>query len=233
MQANGVPHNWQGWATIVRRALADSLPVPTEELLLIRSMEGQIVRPLAPPPDLTPRIGAVLVLFYPDGSDLRLLLTVRSDRLSNHRGEVSLPGGAADNDDLNLPATALRELYEELGVDPKLVTIWGSLTSIYITPSNFQITPVVGFIATLPDLFPNSDEVSAVITVTLRDLLDPITMIIEPWTLRGHELLVPFFAIAGHKVWGATALMLSELVVRIRRTLNRQSLDEGGSNDNR
>jgi 8-oxo-dGTP pyrophosphatase MutT (NUDIX family) len=232
-----MPHNWQGWATIIRRALADNLPVPTEELLLIRSMEGQIIRPLAPPQDRVPRIGAVLALLYPEGDDLRLVLTVRSDQLSNHGGEVSLPGGAADIEDANLPATALRELYEELGVDPNVVTVWGTLTSIYITPSNFQITPVVGFTATPPTLFPNSAEVSAVITVTLRDLLDPHTIIIEPWTLRGHELLVPFFAIAGHKVWGATALMLSELVVRIRRTLNHHDLghylDEGGSNDNR
>jgi 8-oxo-dGTP pyrophosphatase MutT (NUDIX family) len=236
-----MPQNWQGWATIIHRALADSLPVPAEELLLIRSMDGQIIRPLAPPLDRVPRIGAVLALLYPDEDDLRLVLTVRSDQLSNHRGEVSLPGGAADIDDANLPATALRELYEELGVDPTVVTVWGALTSIYIMPSNFQITPVVGFTATPPTLFPNSAEVSAVITITLRDLLDPHTLLVEPWTLRGHQVLVPFFAIAGHKVWGATALMLSELVVRIRRILNHDNrdyyldyyLDEGESNDNR
>lgn len=233
MQTNGVPQDWQEWATSVRRALADSLPVPTEELLLIRSMEGQMVRPLAPPTGRLPRIGAVLALLYPDGNDLRLVLTVRSDRLTNHGGEVSLPGGAADPDDADLTATALRELYEELGVELATITIWGALASIYIMPSNFQITPIVGFTATAPALFPNSDEVSAVITVTLRELLDPATIVVEPWILREHQVLVPFFAIAGHKVWGATALMLSELVVRIRRTFNCQHPDEGGSHDDR
>lgn len=84
-----------------------------------------------------PRQGAVLVLLYPDGDDLHLPLTVRSDRLPSHRGEVSLPGGAIDPDDAGVEA-ALRECYEELGVDPGGIQVWGTLSSFYIQPSNFQ-----------------------------------------------------------------------------------------------
>jgi 8-oxo-dGTP pyrophosphatase MutT (NUDIX family) len=159
----------------------------------------------------------VLILLYPDGDDLRLPLTVRSDHLPNHRGEVSLPGGATDPGDAGPTETALRECHEELGVSPTTIDVWGALTPIYIPPSNFRITPVVGFSALPPALQVNDGEVSAVITVTLRELLDPATVVVEQWTLRGYEAFVPFFAIAGHKVWGATALMLSELVARIRR----------------
>jgi 8-oxo-dGTP pyrophosphatase MutT (NUDIX family) len=163
----------------------------------------------------------VLALLYPDGADLRLPLTVRSDRLPSHRGEVSLPGGAIDPGEDGPIAAALRECHEELGVDPVGIEVWGTLSSFYIPPSNFRITPVVGFHEHTPALRPNGDEVSAVITVTLRELLDPATIVVERWTLRGMEVDVPFFAIDGHKVWGATAIVLSEFAARMRRATTR------------
>jgi 8-oxo-dGTP pyrophosphatase MutT (NUDIX family) len=193
--------------------------IPADELLLVRDSHGQHMRPFAPPPGITPRQGAVLALFYPDGEDLRLPLTVRSERLANHRGEVSLPGGGVDPHDTDRQATALRECHEELGVDPTTITIWGQLNPIYITPSNFQITPVVGFCAVPPVFVANPGEVSAIITTTVRVLLDRATVSIEPRNLRGYDLLVPFFTITGHTVWGATALILSDLVARMRRVL--------------
>ena len=208
---------WERWAAMVRDALAPGPEVSVEELLLVRDLEGNILRTLEPPPGASPRAGAVLILLHPDAAGLRLPLTVRSELLPNHRGEVSLPGGATDPRDRSPAATALRECYEELGVDPETVTIWGELTPIYIPPSNFRITPVVGFCTAEPALQLNEAEVSAVLTVTLHELLDPQTVVVELWTRRGSEMQVPFFAIGGHKVWGATALILSELVARIRR----------------
>jgi 8-oxo-dGTP pyrophosphatase MutT (NUDIX family) len=193
--------------------------VPPEQLLLVRDLEGRFVRRTAPPEGVTARPGAVLILLYPDGADLRLPLTVRSDRLPSHRGEVSLPGGATDPQDDGPAATALRECWEEIGVAPESIDIWGMLAPIYIPPSNFRITPVVGYSARAPSLIPNDDEVSAVLTVTLRELLDPARVVVERWTLRGADVQVPFFAIAGHKVWGATALILSEFVARLRRSM--------------
>lgn len=207
---------WQRWEALTYGALQPGHAVTPDQLLLVRDLAGRAMRPTAAPPGVTPRHGAVLILLYPDGEDLRLPLTVRSEHLPNHRGEVSLPGGGTDPGDADAVATALRECQEELGVAPGTVQVWGALTPIYIPPSNFQITPVVGFTASAPALLVNDGEVSEVITVTLRELLDPATVRTEQWTLRGHEVSVPFFAIAGHKVWGATALMLSELVARIR-----------------
>lgn len=217
-----MPQNVQEWQSLLRLALAQTTPVELHDLLLVHTREGDIYRPIQPPGNITPRLGAVLILFYPDGDDLRFPLTVRSQRLVNHRGEVSLPGGAVEEGDANAAATALRESHEELGIQTEQVTVWGTLTSWYIAPSNFLITPIVGSLNQKPELYPNSDEVSAVITSTLRELLDPRSVIIEEWTLRGRQVIVPFFAIEGHKVWGATALVLSELVARMRRSLPAQ-----------
>src|SRR5690606_14682784 len=90
---------------------------------------------------------------------------------------------------------------------------------IYIPPSNFRITPIVGFSAQPPELKPNTSEVSAVLTSTLRHLLDPATVVEEEWNLRGEQVHVLYFAIGGQKVWGATAIILSEFVARLRRVL--------------
>jgi len=214
---NDLPTAWEQWAGLVRVALEPGPRVPLEQLLMVRDLEGRFVRSMEPPEGVAARPGAVLALLYPDGADLRLPLTVRSDRLPSHRGEVSLPGGATDPEDDGPVATALRECWEELGVAPESLSVWGALSSIYIPPSNFRIVPVVAFSMEPPTLSPNDAEVSAVLTVTLRELLDPDRVVVEQWTLRGMEVQVPFFSIAGYKVWGATALILSEFVVRLRR----------------
>ena len=218
---------------LVPVALESRPAVPPEQLLFVRDLEGRFVRRMEPPEGITARPGAVLILLYPDGADLRLPLTVRSDRLPNHRGEVSLPGGATDPQDDGPAATALRECWEEMGVAPESVDIWGTLAPIYIPPSNFRITPVVGHSARPPTLTPNDDEVSAVLTVTLRELLDPARVVVERWTLRGVDVQVPFFAIAGHKVWGATALILSEFVARLRRVLQEPTNDQRPTTNDR
>jgi len=210
---------WDSWARLARAALLPGPAVIPEQLLLVRDLAGNLARRFDPPAGVIPRQAAVLLLLYPDASDLRLPLTVRSDRLPSHRGEVSLPGGAIDPGEDGPISAALREAHEELGVPPDAVTVWGMLSPLYIPPSNFQIAPVVGMIDQAPELRPNDAEVSAVITVTVRELLDPALVAVEQWTLRGAEVRVPFFAIAGHKVWGATAIVLSEFVARMRRAM--------------
>jgi 8-oxo-dGTP pyrophosphatase MutT (NUDIX family) len=212
-----MPHDRDSWVELVRHALLPGPAVPIDQLLLVRDLAGTATRPLNPPEGVAPRRGAVLILLYPDGPELCFPLTVRSDRLPNHRGEISLPGGAVEASDADDAATALRECSEELGIAVTSVTILGMLSPIYIGPSNFRIVPVVGLAQSAPVFRPNGDEVSAVITVTLRELLDPSLIVSEQWTLRGREVIVPFYAVAEHKVWGATALVLSEFAARMRR----------------
>ena len=187
------------------------------ELLLMRDAASELARPMRPPAGVTPRSAAALILLAPFGNDLRLPLTVRSADLAHHSGEVSLPGGSADPEDADLAATALREAHEELGIPPDAVEVLGALTPIYIPPSNFQLTAVVGYAPELPQLHPNPSEVDAVLLVALRQLMDPANVRVETWQRRGAQFRVPFYDVDGYKVWGATALVLSELVARLKR----------------
>ncbi|HMQ33153.1 MAG TPA: CoA pyrophosphatase [Chloroflexaceae bacterium] len=201
----------------LRRAVADPTPPSLEEMLVLRDLAGQLIRPMEPPPGLTPREAAALVLLYPGQGELWLPLTVRSARLTTHQGEVSLPGGGADPGDGGPAGTALREAWEELGIRPANVEVLGSLTPFYIPPSNNRLTPVVGLSVGEPELRPDPNEVEAAFSVPLRALMDPATVREEVWERRGVAMRVPFYALEGYKVWGATALLLSELVARLRR----------------
>lgn len=201
----------------LRLAMANPELASLEELLVLRDLTGEPIRPMQPPPGVTPRAAAALLLLYPSAGQLWLPLTVRSARLTTHRGEVSLPGGGADPDDASPVATALREAWEELGIRPANVEVLGTLTAFYIPPSNNRLTPVVGLSVGEPDLRPDPNEVEAAFSVPLQTLLDPSCVREEIWERREVRMRVPYFALEGYKVWGATALLLSELVARLRR----------------
>lgn len=187
------------------------------EQLMPRWGNGGASRPIAPPPDAPPaRIGAVLVLLYPVDGAVYLPLTVRTASLRTHSGEISLPGGGADSSDADLAATALREAWEELGVPPEAVTLWGALTQVWIPVSNFQITPFVGWAAQRPALVPAPDEVAELVEAPLELLLDPNTIRSEYRERRGDQMYIPYFAVGEHKVWGATSLVLAEMVGKLR-----------------
>lgn len=174
--------------------------------------------------DGSPRQGAVLLLLYCRDDQLYLVLTHRRDNLNSHPGQVSLPGGG-----IELPETlaecALRETAEEIGISPDQVRLLGHLTSLYISPSDFDVEPYVGVYARsgLPAFVPNPQEVAAIIEVPLEHLLDDALRAEELWQLRGTDVTVPFFHLDGYKVWGATAMMLSEFAERLRavQTLSR------------
>lgn len=167
------------------------------------------------------RIGAVLVLLYCRENEMYLVLTKRQDGLHSHAGQVSFPGGRQEMSE-TLLTTALRETEEEVGIPTTAVQSLGQLSSIYIPPSGFLVHPFVGWYQNgkEPQFVPSEDEVAQIIEVPLVTLLDPETAVSEPWDFKGHEIMVPYFAIQGHKVWGATAIMLSEFVERLRTVID-------------
>lgn len=176
-----------------------------------------------PPDGVTPRDAGVLLLTFPDASgDLQFVLTRRTDTLRGHSGQISLPGGKRDPEDPSLAATALRETCEELGVNTAGVHILGALAQIYIPPTNFCVTPTVGYIDARPDFRPNPDEVAEVFTVPLAALLDDGIKQVTDRDIPGGRMRVPYFALNAHVVWGATAIMLSELEHRLRAALDRE-----------
>jgi len=163
------------------------------------------------------RLGGVLLLLYCLQDELHLILTRRRADLQSHAGQVSFPGGRNEPSETLLD-TALRETHEEIGIRPEMLTVLGELTPLYIFPSDFEVHPYVAWFSNgeQPRFIANEDEVAQIIEVPIRLLLDPAARTEEMWTIRGYELLVPFFAVHDEKVWGATAMMLSEFLERLR-----------------
>lgn len=201
----------------------DLWPTPEE---LRRALQGPLPgRPaqlwMAPQPrpmdaDHRPQLAAVLLLLYPGEAGWFFPLTLRTHGVANHQGQVSLPGGARHGRE-SLRRTALRETAEELGVSARDVEILGRLTPLYVAVSDFQIVPFVGYTPARPDFRPSPDEVAQVLETPLEMLLDERIRFEEDWDLPdGRHLHVPYFLILGHKVWGATAVILGEFVWLLR-----------------
>jgi 8-oxo-dGTP pyrophosphatase MutT (NUDIX family) len=153
----------------------------------------------------------VLVLLYPKEGRLCLVLTRRTQEVRHHQAQISFPGGRQEPGE-DLVRTALRETEEELGVQPDSPRILGMLTPLYIPPSNTCIHPVVASIPERPDFIRAPKEVEEVIEIPLEHLRDPVNCHEEIWTIRGVPVRVPFYLFEGHKVWGATAMVLAELL---------------------
>ena len=162
------------------------------------------------------RQSGVLVLLYPHQQALRLPLILRPTYDGAHSGQVAFPGGRREEEDANLTATALREAQEELGIAPQDVQVIGQLTQLYIRPSNYQVCPTVGRLACRPAFRPHAREVAKLLEISLESLLNPAHLRRERWRLQDRSALVPFFAIQGQTIWGATAMILSELLAVVR-----------------
>lgn len=158
--------------------------------------------------------GVLLVLYKPTFTqELHLVLTRRPEYPGVHSGQISFPGGRREQGE-TLMETALRETKEEVGILPETLQIVGSLTSLYIPPSNFCLYPYVAYSPVYPTFQPDNKEVAEVIETPLTLLLDPKNRHVEFWDLGEHgKRRVPFFNVFGHYVWGATAMILSEFLV--------------------
>lgn len=159
-----------------------------------------------------PKKAAVLALFYPNKKKQAVfLLTKRANYKGTHSSQISFPGGKIHKEDTTLQETALRETFEEVGISPGSVEIVRVLTPVYIPPSNFLATPFIGSTETMPSFLRNY-EVAEIIEVLVSDLLDDATLAtVNITNTYMDNRTVPCFMLNGYAVWGATAMMLSEI----------------------
>ncbi len=163
----------------------------------------------------TARASAVLVLLVESEDDYELLLTVRSSALANHSGQISFPGGRVEPGE-DVWTAAVREAWEEVGLEGMAIRSLGMLSPLYVPVSNSLVHPVVAAMRSVPELQPNPDEVDEVVFVPLSSLMSEAALREELWTLGGRQVPVPYWEVHRIPLWGATAMILSELVTVYR-----------------
>ena len=154
-------------------------------------------------------LSAVLILLYPYNGDINFILTERTNEVQHHKGQISLPGGAWEKGE-HLHETALRETEEEIGIPIDKIEIVCELTPLFVKVTGYLIHPFIGYIHQKPNIALDPNEVKNVFTSSISELLNPNNTQSELWTIRKIKVAVPFFKFGKYKVWGATAMILSE-----------------------
>jgi 8-oxo-dGTP pyrophosphatase MutT (NUDIX family) len=176
---------------------------PTNRLDLLKAIDFTKV---------IPKRAAVLMLFYPKASQTHLALILRTSYNGVHSSQIAFPGGKVEATDTDLSHTALRETHEEIGVHPKHVTLVRPFTEVYIPPSNFMVYPFLGYSTSNLDFVLQEEEVAGLVEFPLTDFMnDAIIVNTIMKTSYAGSIEVPGFQVNEHFVWGATAMMLSEL----------------------
>lgn len=167
-----------------------------------------------------PRPSAILMLCYPIKGTAHLVLIKRNTYEGIHSAQISFPGGKQEAFDAGLEQTALRETNEELGIPISAILIVKGFSEIYIPPSNFLVMPYLGVCTVRPVFLPDPSEVAEVIELPLSRLLDDALVVENQLETSYSKLMtVPAFQVDNHIVWGATAMMLSELKETIKNAL--------------
>jgi len=170
--------------------------------------------------NVNPREAAVMMLFYPKNSITHLVLILRNSYNGVHSSQIAFPGGKVERSDISYEHTALRETEEEIGISPEKIRVMRSFSKIYIPPSNFMVHPFLGYSVEELVFVADPSEVAGIIELPLSDFLNEENIVSKRMsTSYSPDVLVPAFEIQGHFVWGATAMMLSELKETLKKVL--------------
>ncbi len=164
---------------------------------------------------------AVMALFYPNIDDKAyLILILRKTYKGVHSAQVGFPGGKVEQEDGTLQKTALRETEEEIGVPIQSIQVLKQLTQIYIPPSNFYVHPFIGISTVTPQFIKQDSEVEALLEISVSDFLNENSLTTKTVSTKYDKKIdVPAYELNGHLVWGATAMMLSEVKDLIKEVL--------------
>ncbi len=163
-------------------------------------------------PNFPAKLGGVMVLLFERDGDWWIPLMKRPEYNGHHSGQVSFPGGKKEKIDQSLVETAFRETWEEVGIQKNQIELLGNLSELFIIASNFKVLPTVGLLDAPPTYTPDDKEVESILEVSLSALKDPNLRGEETMHFGQYTIQSPYFDVDGHVVWGATAMMLSELL---------------------
>lgn len=171
--------------------------------------------------DKNPRRAAVMMLLYPKNALTHLVLIVRNSYPGVHSSQIAFPGGKVEIEDESLQHTALRETHEEIGIHPEKIEVIKAFTEIYIPPSNFLVAPFLGICRSELSFTKQLDEVAGIIELPILDFLNEENIVNKRMnTSYATDIDVPTFKINEHYVWGATAMMMSELKEVLKKAIN-------------
>ncbi len=162
----------------------------------------------------------VMGLIYPEGNELRMAFIERtfSHPDDKHGGQISFPGGKLEEDDDTYLIGALREVEEEIGIPPEQISVLGQLTDLYVFASNFMVYPFVGYMEHAPSFVPQESEVASIVSFPIDRLLEADIIDTKDLKVRNHMLKdVPYYKLNQHVLWGATAMITSEIVELVNR----------------
>src|SRR3989475_5610509 len=158
------------------------------------------------------RAGVLIPLLW-RGHGLEMLLTRRTDTVLTHKGQISFPGGQREDADVETVETALRESYEEIGLEPSRVTVLGELDDVFTAVSSFVITPVVGLVeGGIDDLVLAPDEVKSLLLAPVSQLLDPAVHTMETRRFEGQQVRIHYYTIGDDVIWGATGRIVYQFL---------------------
>lgn len=159
------------------------------------------------------RLAAVMALLNNVDDHLHITFIRRANHPKDlHSGQISFPGGGIDGEE-TLVSCAQRETEEETGIDKNKIDIVGALSPLYVFASDNMVYPFVGYYEGRPEYIPDPNEVAAIINIPLTYIMRPEIVSLTELTLRGHHLpRVPYYDVNGHVLWGATAMMMAELI---------------------
>lgn len=207
--------------TYLSEALAGPLPgVDAHRKMLPTELPDDILSH----PQEDAKLSSILILIYPYNSIPYTIFIKRQVYEGVHSGQISFPGGRQEPDDIDLAYTALREAYEEVGVEMTQVTLLGKLSALYVERSNHLVYPYVGVLKNLGTLYPNEREVQKIICSPVLDLSKQQSKHFFTLKRNGMEYQMPYYDLQGEVLWGATAMIVSELnelLVPFIATINR------------